>query len=109
MEMLKHIYIETESSRLDNYYSFPSYLDRFRKAKVYVIPRKNATLNVHGKRKSRMEEFLNDTMAYLRQYYLGNKSESRFSSDKRWFGWKVGQKRDDCICTALIMVPGIIR
>ena len=45
MEMLKHIDIEIESVRLDKYYSFPSYVDRFGKAKVYVIPRKNATLN----------------------------------------------------------------
>jgi len=51
--------------------------------------------------KDTMEEFVNDTMTYLRQYYLRNNSESGFSADKRWFGWKVGQKRDDRIGTAL--------
>ncbi|MDO9098773.1 MAG: ISNCY family transposase, partial [Candidatus Methanoperedens sp.] len=101
MEMLKHIDIEIESVRLDKYYSFSSYVDRFGKAKVYVIPRKNATLNGSWKWKDTMEEFVNDTMTYLRQYYLRNNSESGFSADKRWFGWKVGQKRDDRISTAL--------
>jgi len=48
MEMLKHIGIEIESVRLDKYYSSPSYADRFGKAKVYVIPKKNATLNGYG-------------------------------------------------------------
>jgi transposase len=101
MEMLKHIDIEIESVRLDKYYSSPSYVDRFGKAKVYVIPKKNATLNGSWKWKDTMEEFVNDTMAYLRQYYLRNNSESGFSADKRWFGWKVGQKRNDRIGTAL--------
>lgn len=101
MEMLKRIDIEIESVRLDKYYSYPSYVDRFGKAKVYVIPKKNATLKGSWKWKDLMEEFVNDTMAYLRQYYLRNNSESGFSADKRWFGWKVGQKRDDRIGTAL--------
>lgn len=101
MEMLKHIDIEIESVRLDKYYSFPSYVDRFGKAKVYVIPKKNATLNGSWKWKDTMEDFVNDTMTYLRQYYLRNNSESGFSADKRCFGWKVAQKRDDRISTAL--------
>lgn len=40
MEILKHIDIEIDSFRLDKYYSLPSYVDRFGKAKVYVIPKK---------------------------------------------------------------------
>ncbi len=101
MEMLKHIDVEIDSVRLDKYYSFPSYVDRFGKAKVYVIPRKNATLRGSWKWKDTMEEFVNDTISYLGQYFLRNNSESGFSADKRWFGWKVGQKRDDRISTAL--------
>ncbi|RZB30858.1 MAG: hypothetical protein AEth_00812 [Candidatus Argoarchaeum ethanivorans] len=46
MEMLECIDVEVKRVRLDRYYSFPSYVDRFGDAKVYVIPRKNATL--HG-------------------------------------------------------------
>jgi transposase len=44
MEMLKHIDIEIESVRLDKYYSSPSYVDRFGKAKVYVIPKKKCNV-----------------------------------------------------------------
>ena len=40
IDTLKHIDIEIESVRLDKYYSLPSYVCRFGKAKVYVIPRK---------------------------------------------------------------------
>ena len=101
MEMLKHIDVEIDSMRLDKYYSFPSYVDRFGKAKVYVIPRKNATLRGSWKWKDTMEEFVNDTIPYLGQYFLRNNSESGISADKRWFGWTVGQKRDDRISTAL--------
>lgn len=42
--MLKDSDTEINSVRLDKYYSLPSYVDRFGNAKVYVIPRKNATL-----------------------------------------------------------------
>ncbi|MBE0525290.1 MAG: ISNCY family transposase [Methanosarcinales archaeon] len=101
MEMLKGIDIEIDSVRLDKYYSFPSYVDKFGEAKVYVIPRKNATLKGSWKWKDTMEEFVNHTLSYLEQYYLRNNSESGFSADKRWFGWTVGQKRDDRIETAL--------
>ncbi len=101
MEMLKHIDVEIRSVRLDKYYSFPSYVDRFGRAKVYVIPRKNATLRGSWKWKDTMKEFVDNTIPYLEQYYLRNNSESGFSADKRWFGWKVGQKRDDRIGTAL--------
>ncbi len=102
MVMLKSIDVEIESVRLDKYYSFPSYVDRFGKAKVYVIPRKNATLNGSWKWKDLMEEFVNDTLAYLGHYFLRNNSESGFSADKRYFGWRVRQKRNDRISMALI-------
>lgn len=101
MERLKHIDVNIESVRLDKYYSFPSYVDRFGEAKVYVIPRKNATLRGSWKWKDTMEEFVDNTITYLGQYFLRNNSESGFSADKRLFGWTVGQKRDDRIETAL--------
>ncbi len=101
MEMLKHIDVEIDSVRLDKYYSLPSYVDRFGKAKVYIIPRKNATLRGSWKWKDTMEVFVNDTISYLEQYFLRNNSESGFSADKRGFGWTVGQKRDDRISMAL--------
>ena len=101
MEMIKKIDIQIDSIRLDKYYSFSSYVDKFVEAKVYVIPRKNATVRGSWKWKDTMEDFVNNTFSYLGQYFRRNNSESGFSADKRMFGWRVGQKRDDRIDTAL--------
>lgn len=101
LKMLREIDVEMESVRLDRYYSFPSYVDRFGKTKVYLIPRKNATLRGSKKWKETMKRFIRETLAYLKEYYLRNNSESGISADKRWFGWKVGQKREDRINTAI--------
>ena len=101
MGMLKGIDINIDSVRLDRYYSYPSYVDKFEGAKVYVIPKKNATLRGSWKWKDTMEEFVRDTLSYIGQYYLRNNSEAGFSADKRWFGWTVGQRREDRIDTAI--------
>lgn len=101
MEMLRDMDVEMRSVRLDRYYSFPSYVDRFGGAKVYIIPRKNATIHGSWKWKRTMMDFVRDTIPYLEQYYLRNNSEAGFSVDKRWFGWKVEQRREDRIDTAL--------
>lgn len=101
MEMIKMIDVKIDSIRFDKYYSFTSYVDKFAEAKVYVIPRKNATVRGSWKWKDTMEDFVNNTFSYLGQYFRRNNSESGFSADKRMFGWAVGQKRDDRIDTAL--------
>lgn len=95
------IEINLDSVRLDKYYSYPSYVDKFGEAKVYIIPKKNATLRGSWKWKKTMKEFVENTLSYLEQYYLREHSEAEFSVDKKWFGWKVGQKREDRIDTAL--------
>jgi len=86
MAMLKDSYVHLTSIRLDKYYSCPSYVDRFGCAKVFVIPRKNATLRGSRKWKETTREFVQETLQYLEQHYLRNNSESGFSADKRWFG-----------------------
>jgi transposase len=101
MKMSEKIGVKLESVRLDKYYSFPSYVDRFGETKVYIIPRKNATLRGSWKWKRTMMRFVEDTLDYLGQYYRRENSESEFSADKRWFGWKIEQKRGDRIGTAL--------
>lgn len=101
LEMRRECGIKLDSVRLDRYYSFPSYVDRFGDAKVYIIPRRNATLRGSWKWKDTMTEFVHNTLPYLGQYYLRNNSESGFSADKRWFGWKIEQKREDRIETAI--------
>ncbi|RZN15157.1 MAG: hypothetical protein EF812_03445 [Methanosarcinales archaeon] len=78
MGMLKEIYTNINSVRLDKYYSYPSYVDKFEEAKVYVIPKKNATLRGSWKWKYAMEEFVHDTLSYIGRYYLRNNSEARF-------------------------------
>lgn len=101
MKMLKQIDITLQDVRLDRYYSFPSYVDQFGDAKVFVIPRKNATVRGSYKWKETMMEFVRNTLAYLEEYYKRNNSESGFSVDKKWFGWKIEQRREDRIDTAM--------
>jgi transposase len=102
MEMIDESHLSIDSVRLDRYYSFPSYVDRFGKdTNVYIIPRKNATLKGSWKWKRTMIEFVNNTLPYLGEYYKRENSESQFSVDKRWFGWKVEQRRWDRINTAI--------
>jgi transposase len=93
--------IEIDSIRLDKYYSSPTYVDKFGAAKVYIIPKKNATLNGSIKWKNTMKEFVGNTLEYLGQYYLRNNSENGFSADKKMLGWSVMQKRDDRIDCAM--------
>ena len=76
-------------------------ITQFGDSKVYVIPKKNATLRESWKWKDTMEDFVKNTFSYLEQYYLRNNSEAGFSADKRRFGWKVMQKKEERIDTAI--------
>lgn len=94
-----------KSIRLDRYYSFPSYVNRFEETEVYILPRKNTVLRRKSwKFKRTMMNFVENTFSYLEQYYKRENSESEFSVDKRWFGWKVEQKKEDRIDTALACI-----
>jgi transposase len=101
MKLLSSIEIDLDSIRLDRYYSSPSYMDKLGDTKVYVIPKKNATLNGSKKWKSTMKEFVENTMPYLEQYHQRSNSESGFAADKKMLGWNIAQKRDDRIDNAL--------
>ncbi len=101
MKLLSSMGIEMDSIRLDRYYSSPSYMDELGNTKVFVIPKKNATLNGSQKWKSTMKEFVEDTMKYLEQYHKRSNSESGFAADKKMLGWNIAQKRDDRIDNAL--------
>jgi transposase len=72
--------IEIDTLRLDKYYSFPPYFGKFDNAKVYVIPKNNASLNGSKKWKSTMKDFVENIIPYLGQYYLRNNSEIVFFS-----------------------------
>jgi transposase len=98
MAMLSKIDVTLESVRLDRYYSTPGYVDSFgRHAKVFVMPKSNATLNGSWKWKETMIEFVRNTMKYLEQYHQRSNSESGFSADKKMFGWSIAQRREDRI------------
>ena len=101
MDLLSSIGIEMDSIRLDRYYSSPSYVDKLGDTKVFVIPKKNATLNGSQNWKDTMKEFVENTMPYLEQYHQRSNSESGFAADKKMLGWNVAQRRDDRIDNAL--------
>jgi len=92
------------SVRLDRYFSGRSCVDLFKEefgdVTVYLIPKRNATVRGSWEWKRMLKRFAEDTKGYLREYFRRNQSESGFSEDKRRFGWKVAQKREDRIDTA---------
>ena len=65
-----------------------------------MIPKKNATVRGPLKWKKVLYDFVNDTTGYLEEYYRRNQSESGFSEDKRRFGWKIPQRREDRVDTS---------
>ena len=101
MRLLSSIGVEMDSIRLDRYYSSPSYMDELGDTKVFVMPKKNATLNGSKKWKETMKEFVENTIPYLEQYHQRSNSESGFAADKKMLGWNVAQRRDDRIDNAL--------
>ena len=101
MHLLSSVGIGMDSVRLDRYYSSPAHVDRLGNTKVFIIPKKNATLNGSWKWKNIMKEFVEDTMKYLEQYHQRSNSESGFAADKKMLGWNVAQRRDDRIDNAL--------
>ena len=101
MDLLSSIGVDMDSIRLDRYYSSPSYMDRLGNTKVFVIPKKNATLNGSQKWKDTMKDFVENTMQYLEQYHQRSNSESGFAADKKMLGWNISQRREDRIDSAL--------
>lgn len=103
MQMLQSIDVKINSIRLDRYYSFPCYVNQFKESKVFIIPRKNTELGNGFKWQETLKEFLLNTTKYLEEYFQRNNSESGWASDKKMFGWKVSQKRQDRIDASLFV------
>ena len=101
MDLLSTLGLDVDSGRLDRYCSSPSYVDKLGDTKVFVIPKKNATLNGSRKWKDTMRDFVHNTIPYLEQYHQRSNSESGFAADKKMLGWNVAQRRDDRIDNAL--------
>jgi Transposase len=103
MQMLRNIDVKINSIRLDRYYSCPVYVDMFEESKVYIIPKKTVNLRHGVKWTETMGEFLCNTTKYLEEYFKRNNSESGWASDKKMFGWKISQKREDRMDMALLV------
>ncbi|MEM5793314.1 MAG: ISNCY family transposase, partial [Candidatus Aenigmatarchaeota archaeon] len=101
--MVKDMGISVKSIRLDRYHSHQSIINEFNpNTKIYIIPKKNSTIKGLPKWKEILKNFVTNTFSHLNEYYKRNNSESWFSVDKRMCGWKVWQKREDRIETALL-------
>jgi len=54
--------------------------------KVYIIPKKDATLNGSQKWKDTMRKFVQNIMEYLEQHHQRSNSEAGFAVDKKMLG-----------------------
>lgn len=104
MKMLSTIGVTLNSARLDRYYSSSTCLDSFGDARVFVIPKSNATMNGSWKWKATMKEFVTNTVKYLEQYHQRSNSESGFAADKKMLGWSIAQRREDRIDCANVCI-----
>ncbi|MFH1663450.1 MAG: ISNCY family transposase [archaeon] len=103
MEMASKTGIKLKSIRLDKYYSAQQYAKelgtQFKNIILYLIPKKNATIKGPWNWKKTLEQFAKNVMPYLKEYFQRNQSESAFSEDKRRFGWKIQQRKNNTIHT----------
>ena len=101
--VMKRIGIEVNSVRIDRYYTFKSITDKFDSdAKVYILPKKDTKINGNSKWHEIWKTLMYDTMAFLKQYYRRESSESGWAADKKSNGWKIWQRRDDRIATSIM-------
>ncbi len=96
--------IKIESLRLDKYYSAEAYVNLLEqhlgKVKVFIVPKSNIAHLGVGEWYSNAKRFLEDTHAFLEEYFQRNQSESGISEDKKRTGWRFAQKREDRVATA---------
>lgn len=95
MTMVERLGIKIDSISLDKYYSSRKVLKLFDKdVAVYVIPKKNISkLGFEWVRVIR--RVVENPKEFLKRYFMRNLSEAGFSADKRRFGWRIRQKRED--------------
>jgi len=104
IEMAKELGIKVESLRLDKYYSAEAYVnlcqEHLGNVRMYLIPKSNIAHLGIGEWCSNVYRFLEDTKAFLEEYFKRNQSESGIAEDKKRTGWKFAQKREDRVATA---------
>ena len=107
VSMMQEAGVMTRSVRLDKYYGSQSTVYAFDKdTAIYIIPKDNTTINGPYAWKDIIRNMMLDPFSFLKEYYRRENSESGFSADKRCDGWKVWQKLDDRIDTA-VMCKGV--
>jgi len=93
------------SVRLDKYFSGQEYVElleeKFGDVSAYLIPKKNATVRGTRGWKIMLRDFVDDPRSFLHEYFKRNQSESAISEDKRRFGWRIAQRKEDRIDTAI--------
>ncbi len=103
--VLKDAGIILRSARLDRYYSYQSTLEYFDgKTVLYILPKSNTRINGSSRWRNIWRRLMKDPLSHLVEYYRRENSESGFSVDKRMFGWKIWQKRDDRVDTAITCI-----
>ena len=97
--------VEPVSIRLDQYYVCQSVAELFGRSRVdlYVVPKCNASLRVLRVWRKLVFCLMLYLFLFLFEYYRWEKSESGVSADKRFSGWKIWQKLEDRIHTALML------
>ena len=101
LEMISKLRIDLTSIRLDRYYSGQSILDDFSEnTRIFIIPKKNSRITGPRAWRDMILRFMNDPIAYLREYFKRSNSEAGFSSDKRSTGHMIFQRRKDRIETS---------
>lgn len=104
LAIMRECGVEPESIRLDQYYAGQSTAELFgAKTALYVIPKSNATIRGSYVWKDMIWDLMQYPFLFLREYFRRERSESGFSADKRFDGWKIWQKREDRILTAQIL------
>jgi|SRR3989338_7991504 len=104
LEMAKELGVKIESLRLDKYYSAEAYVNLCQeylgKVKLFIIPKSNIAHLGVGEWCLTVYRFMEDTNAFLEEYFQRNQSESGISEDKKRTGWRFAQKREDRVATA---------
>ena len=94
LDMIASLRIGLESIRLDRYYSGQSILDDFSEnTRIFIIPKRNSRIRGPRGWMEIIQRFMNDPIAYLREYFKRSNSESGFSADKRSTGHMIFQRR----------------
>lgn len=92
--MTREMGIPISSIRLDKYYSSRKVLKDLIGTSVYILPKKNIK-RVGMQWNNVLREALGDPIAFMREYYRRNLSETGFSADKNRFGRKLRQRREE--------------